>query len=69
MDEQLYVLHFVSAVTPQEIIRNVDVPKSELYSSGGQAYTFDREQRMNYTTNRTLHLQSIHGPLRGKWIK
>ena len=30
----VYILHFVSAVTPQEMAKNKVVPKFELYISG-----------------------------------
>ena len=39
IDEQyslvyIYILHFVSAVSPKEILRNKEVEKSELFSFG-----------------------------------
>ena len=58
----VYMLHFVSAVKPKEIARN-KIPKFEVYSSG-----VNSPEAVDELHNRTLRLQSIHCPLRWKWI-
>ena len=60
----VYILHFVSTVTPQEIAKDKEVPTAELHSSGVPA----PEAVDKFTTNQTLRLQSIHWPLRRKLI-
>ena len=67
IDEQLFVgryLAFCRSCSPWE---PQEIKKFQNPSYTALAY-FPQRQWINYTTNRTKHLRSIHCPLKVKWI-
>ena len=65
--EQLFVGIYLAFCLSCYTLRNIKINKSQNPRYLALAYLPHR-QWMNYTTNRTLRLQSIHCPLRGKLI-
>ena len=68
INKQLFVsiyLEFCLIFNTLRKAANTKDPKYELYSSGIPS----PEALKDYTTNRTLHLPTIHCLLRGKWVR
>ena len=64
------ILHFVSAVVISYVCQRKKWQEIQIsQNSSFIAATYVPQRRwINYTTNQTLHPQSIHCPLRRKWI-